>query len=393
MTRWMKSKALVLVGTYLSWAAAQPATLYVPGVATEELPAATAELRDEPIEPQPNAEIVRERYDNRRVKVEREVVQDEDQNYINHGRWKMWDRDGNVAVEGRYKHSQRDGVWTRIYRNHDAKLLSSTSPFNQANLPLVSQARFEDGKLHGRWVIYDATNKRQLCDWEFKNGRRDGISTWWYPSGAKMREIHYVDGAIDGEFNEWDRTGKQVTSHVYDEGRRLAKKVDYYSGRVKKSEGAVLYPKLALETPDDWLECTLATYSQEGAPVRHGMWTTWYANGQKKMEGEYKEDVPHGKFSWWHENGQKSLVANYRNGKRDGDWIWWHENGQKSIQGAYVMDDPSDKWLWWKESGKVAQRADFSDPKQREQILAMPNQNASQTSPSARVPLKALELR
>lgn len=325
------------------------------------------------------AEIVRERYDNRKVKVEREVVQDKDQNYINHGKYKTYDPAGKTIVEGRYKYGEMDGVWTRLYYTRDNELLNK-APFNQGQLPLVSQANFVEGKLHGKWVIFDA-HKRRLCEWEFTDGKRDGVSTWWYASGTKMREISYKDGIIDGELNEWDRTSKQVTNDTYIDGSRVATKTETFANRTKRAEGTVLYPKLVLESPDNWLECSLATYSQDGQPVKHGVWTSWYPNGQKKLEGRYDKDVPTGKFSWWHDNGQKSLQAHYREGKKHGSWIWWHDNGLKSIQGEYASDTPINKWLWWQESGKVAQRADFNDPKQRH-ILAMPAKSDA-TVPSA----------
>jgi antitoxin component YwqK of YwqJK toxin-antitoxin module len=129
----------------------------------EELPVSAEAVLESPTSgavtsAEPEPEVIRERYDNRRVKLEREVVQDAEQNYINHGKWKMWDPEGNIIVEGRYEYNERGGVWTRIYRTPEVKLLT-IAPFRQGQLPLVSQANFKDGKLHGKWVIYDA-NKR-----------------------------------------------------------------------------------------------------------------------------------------------------------------------------------------------------------------------------------------
>lgn len=340
------------------------------------------------VQANPSNELVTERYEDGKVKIEREVVQDQDQNYVNHGKWKSYDRSGNTAIEGRFKLSEMDGVWTRVYREREPKLMN-IAPFNQGQLPIVSQANFKDGKLHGKWVIFDA-HKRRLCEWEFSNGKRDGTSTWWFASGMKMREISYKQGTIDGPFNEWDRTGRQVTTKSYINGSELAKKTEYFSDRRKRAEGTVLYPKLVLDQADDWMNCTLATYTMDGEPVKQGTWTSWYPNGQTKHEGKYINDVPTGQFTWWHDNGQRSLVASYNNdGKKDGTWTWWHPNGLKSIQGEYAKNTPSNKWLWWAESGKVAQRADFNDPNQKH-ILAMPSTNAETTTgPSASVPMES----
>ena len=335
-----------------------------------------------------NGELVKERYEDGKVKIEREVVQDKEQNYVNHGKWKSYDRSGQVAIEGRFNMAEMDGVWTRIYRQRGPKLLN-IAPFNQAQMPIVSQANFHNGQLHGKWVIFDAL-KRKLCEWEFSNGKRDGTSTWWFISGLKMREITYDVGTINGEFNEWDRTGKQVTRDNYNQGSLVAKKTEFYSPGRKRAEGLVRHPKLVLEQADNWMDCTLATYSMDGQPEKHGVWTSWYPNGQKKHVGEYRDDVPTGKFTWWHDNGQRSLVALYREGKKDGEWIWWHPSGLKSIQGKYANDSPTSKWLWWEETGKVAQRVDFDDPNQR-QVLAMPTEQPNLVpSPSASVPLNII---
>ena len=339
----------------------------------EELPPSTSVIADgllptEQLQTE-GAELVTERYDNRKVKIEREVIQDEDQNFINHGKWKQYDRKGNVIVEGRYRHSEMDGVWTRLYFRRDVALLNK-APFNQGQLPLISQANFKYGKLHGKWIIYDA-HKQKLCEWEFTNGKRNGRSTWWFVNGLKMREIDYRDGIIDGELNQWDRTGRQVTKDRYEDGSRIAKKTDYYPDRAKRAEGTVKYPKLRLETADNWMECSLATYSREGNPVKHGPWVSWYPNGQKKLEGNYEDDAPSGSFTQWHDNGQRSMSAKYVDGIKQGLWTWWHPSGLKSIQGKYVNDQPVEKWLWWEESGKVAYRTDMSTG----DVLPLPGEN------------------
>lgn len=385
---WLLSLCIALGSSIGMPSRAQNTTRFLETLISEELPPAIARepyaaaLARTGAEPEP--EVIRERYDNGRVKVERQVVQDQDQNYINHGKWMMWDRQGNVLAEGAYDDNQRAGAWARVYRQRDTQVLT-IAPFDQGQLPLTSQADFRDGKLDGKWIIYDANN-RQLCEWNFTDGRRDGRSTWWYVNGTKMREINYSGGSIDGELSEWDRTGRQVKRDQFDDGRRLTNRVEDYRDGNRKSAGSVLYPRLVLEKADDWWNCTLATYTQEGRPEKHGKWITWYPHGQRKQEGHYEHDAPHGEFIWWHENGQKSLQANYQEGKKHGTWIWWHANGQKSIQGEYVNDDPSSEWLWWQTTGKVAQRADFSDSSQP-QILAMPaNADNLPHSPSATMP-------
>ena len=63
-----------------------------------------------------------------------------------------------------------------------------------------------------------------------------------------------------------------------------------------------------------------------------------HLNGQKSMEGNYKDGKEDGLWVWWYENGQKMLEQNFKEeeGKNfpipDGLEVGWHENGQKKLE-------------------------------------------------------------
>ena len=303
-------------------------------------------------------ETVTERYADGKVKIERGVSQDERENYVNHGPWRMWDEAGNQIVEGVFRFGKRHGKWVRWYQAEEAELFQ-LPPFNQFTAPFRSQATFRDGTLNGHWIVTDAKD-RKVCDWAFANGRRHGASAWFYYNGNQMRVIQYRQGQIHGELLEWDANGQSVTRVEYQDGRRLEKTVESYADGQKKVEGTVLQARLVIKQPDDWWEAKLATYVRQGKDQKHGQWAAWYENGQMKFTGQYSFDKASGEFTWWHENGTKSLHAFYDNGQKTGSWTWWHGNGQKAIQGQYLANSPVDRWIWWNEEGKVAQRIDFT---------------------------------
>ena len=62
---------------------------------------------------------------------------------------------------------------------------------------------------------------------------------------------------------------------------------------------------------------------------------TYYENGQKSQEETYKDGKEDGLFTQWHQNGQKKQELIYKDGKADGLVTVWHENGQKSLEGTY----------------------------------------------------------
>ena len=100
-----------------------------------------------------------------------------------------------------------------------------------------------------------------------------------------------------------------------------------------------------------------------------------YNNGNKKLEGSYKNGKKNGKWTVWYENGQKWSEINYKNGKLDELWTQWNENGQKKTETTYkdgeirlatkwyangqkhseetYRDGKEDgKWTYWYDNGK-----------------------------------------
>ncbi len=304
-----------------------------------------------------HGELIQERYPNRAIKIEREVVQDASGNYVNHGKWTMYDERGRMVACGQYRYGERHGVWTRWHAAGEKDMFAQ-APYKLFQAPYVSEVNFDNGRLHGKWTVYDKQDR--LCsEFLFEDGERQGKSTWYYPNGHKMREIDYTAGQLDGQWREWGANNNSLTmNETYQDGRRLAKKVEKYPNGQPKLEGTFLFAREVLKSNYDWWNGTIKTTSQkEGKDQRHGQYTTWHKNGQKEEEGQYLNDLPVGKSNWWYENGQKAIEGQYITGDRDGYWIWWHENGQKSVCGEFVKGVEIGKWTWWNEDGKVANSA------------------------------------
>jgi antitoxin component YwqK of YwqJK toxin-antitoxin module len=302
-------------------------------------------------------EVVRERYPNGNIKVERHVRMDAEENYRNDGAWKMWDEGGRLIVQGNFVQGQRQGDWIRSFRQGESERLTRT-PFNQFTPPFISRATFKDDKLQGNWTIVDA-RKRKVTDWEFSEGLRHGVLTWWYPSGEKMQEIQYRDGLVDGKLRQWDSAGKPLAEVTYLQGRRVEVKVAKHDDGTIKTQGTYLLGKEALVAMDDWWTLKPAVYKVEGEDERHGVWISFHSNGKKKLEGNYEHGMPVGAFTWWHPNGQRATEGQYELGKQHGDWVWWHPNGMKAVRANFSGGVQAGRWTWWKDNGLVAQKASF----------------------------------
>lgn len=335
-------------------------------------------------------EIVRERYPNRNIKVERQVAQDADGNYVNHGSWAMWDDQGRLLGRGEYQYGKRHGAWVRFFKAGEAPMLSGTLG-RQFQAPFIAAVTFADDALHGTWTITDAQD-REVVSLSFDNGKRHGKSVWWYPNGQKWREVSYMHGEVDGEFIEWTPDGAIVAQETYQDGRRYGSQVEWYSPGVRKIEGNFLFAREVVKNTDVFWNGVSDTklVGQEGTDVKDGRWTTWFRNGQKAMEGEYHNDQPHGLFTWWHPNGQKAIQGAYVDGKQDGTWRWWYDDGQKQILGEYALGEQSGSWTWWNDAGELVESTQGGLETPKSGQMPKPDPIASEPQPLASEPSRPI---
>ena len=69
--------------------------------------------------------------------------------------------------------------------------------------------------------------------------------------------------------------------------------------------------------------------------VWNGKWTEWYENGQKKLEGTFKDGERDGLYTFWYDNVQKQFEGIYKEGERNGLSTNWYENGQKKVEVSF----------------------------------------------------------
>jgi len=312
-------------------------------------------------------EQIVERYPDRAVKIERQVIQDRDRNYVNHGPWKMLDPQGRVVALGEYRYGEQHGSWTRWMPAFGVE-------DGQFQAPYVSQTEFSDGKLQGTWTISDS-RQRPIGSWEFSDGRLHGKAVTWYATGQPKQEMTFDNGALDGEITYWTPQGTVARREYFRDGRQLIPVVDYHDPQQKKAEGWLETTKIVVHVDIDWwegiLEINREPHTDE--PVRVGEWTEWHPNGTVSYRGEFRHGKPVGEHIWWHENGQKLVVGNYQQGLQEELWTRWHPNGQKQQEGIYVAGVKRGTWRSWDSDGQLAdvRHMDEEGPGRRNDVLAL----------------------
>jgi len=293
-------------------------------------------------------EVITENYPNRKVKIERQVVQDDERNYVNHGPWKMWDPEGRLVAQGEFRYGKQHGPWVQ--------LMSTFAIVDEAfEPPFTSQADFTNGQLDGVWTVSDR-RQRLVGSWEFDRGELHGKATTWYASGQPQQVTTFKRGKLDGETNTFTAEGTVSSREFYRDGRQLIPVVTWHEpNQQKQAEGWTLTKQVTVHKIIDWwrgqLEISLEPPVDE--PVRIGQWTEWHPNGTVRFTGEFREGQSIGAHTWWHENGQKQLVGKFDDGQRSDRWTRWHANGRKQEEGDFFAGIKHGAWKVWAEDGRL----------------------------------------
>ncbi len=304
-------------------------------------------------------EIVRERFPEGNVKIERSVVLDPDGNYVNHGSWKMFTKAGELSAEGQYNLGERVGVWTRYFGRGDSSVMNEF-PYKEFKAPFVAQATFVQGLIDGDWIIQDADN-RKVSQISFKMGQRHGTLFTYLPNGKVYRQATFDEGVPVGDVMEVNnKSNKFERVATFVDGRKIVTKTaNFKNSQQKKSEEMYLAATTVQKSADDFWNLKFAEYATQGKDLRHGPSKSWYANGKPHKEGSYHMDQKSGSFTYWHENGQVQTTGEYKNDKETGLWVWFHENGQKSAIGGYEDGVLMGQWRWWDANGKLTKQASY----------------------------------
>ena len=75
--------------------------------------------------------------------------------------------------------------------------------------------------------------------------------------------------------------------------------------------------------------------------------TRYYQNGEKEIEGEYKNKKKDGKWTYWYENGKKWSEGFFKEGLSDGHFTIWYISGKKNYEANYKEGKPHGKWTFY----------------------------------------------
>jgi len=201
-----------------------------------------------------------------------------------------------------------------------------------------SVERFLRDRLHGKYEFYHPNGKKSR-EMEFKNGKRDGHSIYWYSDETKALEHFFVNDVQHGLQRTWHPNGKREEEVTYVHGKREGKSEVWFNNE-----------KLSYEF----------NYVDD---KRRGMQKSWYGSEKKHYEQEYVHGKRHGVSRRWYENGNMEEEAHFINDQEDGKQTVWTALGVK-VQECYARNGVyHGKHNSFDRAGNLVEQTDYVDGK------------------------------
>lgn len=178
---------------------------------------------------------MKEVYEDKSVRVERDIAKLSDDRIVNDGKFVEYYRDGQKYVEGVYKMGVFDGVWKYWFPNgqlckavnfKDGKPDGKWEVFDQDGKQ-TKQKSYQDGKRHGKWLSYHVDGKTVKLEVSYEQGQAEGERISYYESGNKRQVILFKAGKMDGLMTEWNDQGDKVAELEFKDGVKVGKVVRF----------------------------------------------------------------------------------------------------------------------------------------------------------------------
>lgn len=119
---------------------------------------------------------------------------------------------------------------------------------------------------------------------------------------------------------------------------------EFYANGNKKSEGEYAASTVGVNL----VVASDGSTRQAPTQLKNGTWNFWYETGLKSAEETYTDGATTGIWKSWYPDGAKSAEINYVSGKA----TFWHPNGKKQSEGEMLQNRTfNGKWIGWTEGG------------------------------------------
>jgi antitoxin component YwqK of YwqJK toxin-antitoxin module len=182
--------------------------------------------------------------------------------------------------------------------------------------------------INGIIVFSDNVRIEGRREISFKNGKYDGVNSWWSSNGQLISQINFSNGKRNGSSKSWHLNGR-------------LKEEAYYKNDILNGIRKYFYDNGQICYEENYLN-----------GLKHLKNKCWYENGQLMWEENYINGQRNGLQVHWYENGLLSSKINCKNGLRNGTCITWYDNGNKRFEGEFKLGIEINLNCW-DQTGKI----------------------------------------
>lgn len=301
------------------------------------------------------------------------------------GFWISYFMTGVKKSEGKWKNNQLDSIWIFYDQVGDT----------------TEKINYYLGKKNGYHYRYFKNEKfkNQIQSKElYVNGKRNGISIYYYSNGNVWKEIPYLNDKKQGIGYEYDQNSNIITLTRYRNNKiLLQEKINRYNQKGEK-DGVwkEFYENGNVKDEKNYSNGKLNGIFKIYNKDRKLLEKLYYKNGEVDIEnkdyelevelkeeydkkgnlifqGSYKNDKPIGIHRKFNENGKVISTETYNlygkvvaegivliNGKEDGKWVYYYDNGNKKAEGKYLKGKQQGNWKFYYPNGKIKQQGNYS---------------------------------
>ncbi len=202
--------------------------------------------------------------------------------------------------------------------------------------------------------------KRQMIT-DTKSGKV--IMKKFYREGTLQTHASYVNGKLDGPYNEYFQNGQLALSVNFVAGKEHGKYTKYYDTGFVKEKGEFYLGNGQGLFVYFFENGELAKEINYNNGRADGVSRMYYANGQIQSENHYKQGLPVGLNRSYFDNGQLKDTVVYENGKRNGEFKVFDRGGHIEMYGHFKDDILNGTVVTFYKSGILKTAIDYKEGK------------------------------
>lgn len=197
-------------------------------------------------------------------------------------------------------------------------------------------AELEKGYPTGKWEYF--RNNKLKEELNFKNGYLNGKQAYFFPSGEPEYEASFKEGKKDGDWIYYNDRGGRRELIVYKDNS-MVKKLTYYTN------GNIDMERNFKNGKEDGFK---RTYTQDGTLKSEKNYSNGIQIGQERSlissnNGQFmktcnyndKGNLDGAYYEEWVEDKKPKAKGTYVNGEKEGKWTEWYAGGELRSEGVY----------------------------------------------------------